>query len=76
MSNSKRDDRERFISQERTISANEFEHVNSVVQFNEIVVDRSEFLSIEEDQDDLNESDHDDQLKNSEQRNTDQIVRG
>ena len=67
MSNSRRDDRERFTSQKRTISANEFEHVNSVVQFDEIVVDRNEFLSIEENQDDLNESDHDDQSKDSEQ---------
>ena len=75
MSNSKRDDRERFTSQERTISANEFEHVNSTVQFDEIVVDRSEFLSIEKDQNDLNENDHDNQSKDFEQRSIDQIIR-
>ena len=60
MSNSKKNDRERFISQKRTTSTNEFEHVNSTVQFDEIVVDQNKFLSIEKNQDDLNESDHDD----------------
>ena len=74
MSNSKRNDRGRFTSQKRTISTNEFEHVNSIVQFDEIVVDRNESLSIEENQNDLNESDHNDQSKNFEQRNIDQIV--
>ena len=69
MSNSRKDDRERFISQKRTISTNEFEHVNSIVQFGEIVVDRDEFLPIKENQDDLNESDHDDQSEDFEQRN-------
>ena len=75
MSNSKKNNRERFISQKRTISANESEHVNSIVQFNEIVVDQGELLSIEKDQNDLNESDHDDQSEDFEQRNIDQIVR-
>ena len=46
MLNLRKDDRKRFIFQKRTISTNEFKHVNSVVQFNEIVVDRNEFLSI------------------------------
>ena len=49
MSNLRKNDRERFISQKRTTSANEFEHVNSIVQFDEVVVDRDEFLSIEKD---------------------------
>ena len=75
ISNSKKDDRGRFISQKRTISTNEFEHVNLIVQLDEIVVDQSEFLSIEKNQNDLNENDHNNQLKDSEQRNTDQIVR-
>ena len=75
MSNLRRDDRERFISQKCTISTNEFEHVNSVVQLDEVVVDRDELFSIEEDQDDLNENDHDDQLKDFEQYSIDQIVR-
>ena len=75
MSNSRRDGRGRFTSQKRTISANESEHVNSVVQFDEVVVDRDEFFSIGKDQDDLNESDHDDQSEDSEQRSIDQIVR-
>ena len=60
MSNLKRNDCERFTFQKRTISINKFKHVNSIVQFDEIVVDRSEFLSIEEDQNDLNENDYDD----------------
>ena len=59
MSNSKKNDRERFISQKRTISINEFEHINLIIQFDKIVVDRSEFLSIEKNQNNLNESDHD-----------------
>ena len=67
MSNSKKNDRERFISQKRTISANESEHVNLIVQFDEIVVDRDEFFSIEKNQNDLNENDHDNQSKNFEQ---------
>ena len=75
MSNSKKDDRERFTSQKRTTSTNESEHVNSVVQFDEVAVDRNKFFSIEENQDDLNENDHDDQSENFEQRNIDQIVR-
>ena len=75
MSNSRRNDRERFIFQKRTISVNKFEHVNSVVQLDEIVVDRNEFFSIEEDQDDLNKSDHNDQSENFKQRSIDQIVR-
>ena len=75
MLNSRKNDRERFILQKRTISANEFKHVNLIVQFDEIVVDRSEFFLIEKDQDDLNKSDHDDQSKDFEQRNIDQIVR-
>ena len=75
MSNSKKDGRERFISQKRTISANESEHVNSIIQFNEIVVDRDEPLLIEENQNDLNESDHNDQSKNFEQQNIDSIIR-
>ena len=66
MLNSKKNDRERFISQKRTISTNKFEHVNSIVQFDEIVVDRNEFLLIEEDQNDLNKSDHDDQSEDFE----------
>ena len=66
MSNSRKNNRKRFILQKRTISTNESEHVNSIVQFNEIVVDRDQFLSIEKDQNDLNENDHDDQLKNFE----------
>ena len=66
MSNSRKDDRGRFTSQKRTISINEFEHVNSTVQLDEIVVDRDEPLPIEKDQDDLNESDHDDQSKDFE----------
>ena len=48
MSNSRKNDRERFTSQKRTISINEFEHVNLVVQFDEIVVDRNESFSIKE----------------------------
>ena len=48
MSNLKKDDRERFTSQTRTISTNEFKHVNLIIQFNEIVVDRNKFLSIKE----------------------------
>ena len=75
MSNLRKDDRERFISQKRTISTNEFEYVNLIVQFDEIVVDQDEFFLIEKNQDDLNENDHDDQSKNFEQRNIDQIVR-
>ena len=75
MSNSRRNDRERFISQKCTISANEFKHVNSIIQFNEIIVNRNKFLSIEEDQNDLNKNDHDNQSEDSEQRNIDQIVR-
>ena len=75
MSNLRKDGRERFILQKRTISTNEFEHVNSIVQFDEIVVDRNEFLSIEKDQDDLNENNHDDQSKDFEQQSTDSIVR-
>ena len=59
-SNSKKNNRERFISQKRTILINESEHVNLIIQFDEIVVDRSEPFLIEENQDDLNESDHDD----------------
>ena len=66
MLNSRKNDRERFISQKHTISINEFKHVNSIIQFDEIVVDRNEPFSIEKDQDDLNENDHDDQSKNSE----------
>ena len=58
MSNLRKDDRERFISQKRTISINEFEHINSIVQFDEIIVNRNKSLSIEENQDDLNENDH------------------
>ena len=60
MSNSRKNDREHFILQKRTTSINEFEHINSIVQFDEVVVDRDEFLSIEKNQNDLNESDHDD----------------
>ena len=75
MSNSRKDNRERFTSQKRTISTNESEHVNSTVQLDEVVVDRNEFLSIEKNQNDLNENDHDDQSKDFEQRNIDQIVR-
>ena len=75
MSNSKKNNRERFIFQKRTISVNESEHINSVVQFNEIVVDQSELFLIEENQDDLNKNDHNNQLKSFEQRNIDQIVR-
>ena len=56
----KKNNRERFISQKRTILINESEHVNSIIQFDEIVVNRSESFLIEENQDDLNESDHDD----------------
>ena len=63
MSNSKKNDRVRFISQKHTILINEFEHINSIVQFNEIVIDRNKFLSIKKNQNDLNESDHDNQLK-------------
>ena len=75
MSNSKKNDRGRFTSQKRTISINESEHVNSIVQLDEVVINRNEFLSIEKNQNDLNESDHDDQSKDFEQRNIDQIVR-
>ena len=75
MSNSKKNDRGRFTSQKRTISINEFEHINLIVQLNEVVVNQNESLPIEENQNDLNESDHDDQSKDFEQRNTDQIVR-
>ena len=60
MSNSKKDDRERFILQKRTISTNEFKHINLIVQLDEIAVNRNEFLSIEKDQNDLNKSDHND----------------
>ena len=67
MSNSKKDDRECFISQKRTILTNKFKHVNSVVQFDEIFVDRNEFFSIEKNQNDLNENDHDNQSKDFEQ---------
>ena len=66
MSNLRKDNRARFISQKHTISANEFEHVNSIVQFNEVVVDQSKFFLIEKDQNDLNENDHNNQLKNFE----------
>ena len=48
MSNSKKNDRERFIPQKRTILKNEFKYVNLIIQFNEIAVDKGEFLSIEE----------------------------
>ena len=48
MSNSKKDDRECFTSQKRTISTNEFKHVNLIVKLDEIVVDRDESLSIKE----------------------------
>ena len=47
MLNSKRNDRERFILQKRTILINEFEHVNLIVQLDEVVVDQNKFLSIE-----------------------------
>ena len=47
MLNLKKNDRERFILQKHTISTNEFEHVNSIVQFDKIVVDQNEFFSIE-----------------------------
>ena len=60
MSNSKKNDRGRFILQKHMISTNESEHVNSIVQLNEVVVDQDEFLSIEKNQNDLNENDHDD----------------
>ena len=66
MSNSKKNDRERFIFQKRTISTNEFEYINSTIQLDEIIVDQNRFLSIEKNQNDLNESDYDDQLKNFE----------
>ena len=59
MSNLKRNDHERFTFQKRTISINKFEHINLIIQFNEIVVDRDELFSIEKNQNDLNESDHD-----------------
>ena len=75
MSNSKKDDRERFILQKRTISINEFKHVNSVVQLDEIVIDRNKFLSIKKNQNNLNENDHDDQSEDFEQHNINQIVR-
>ena len=42
------------------ISTNEFEHVNSIAQFNEIVVDQNELFSIEKNQNDLNENDYND----------------
>ena len=71
ISNSKRNNRERFIFQKRTISTNEFEHVNSIVQLDEIVVNLNEFFLIEKNQNNLNESDHDDQSKDSEQCNID-----
>ena len=60
MSNSRKNDREHFTFQKHMISINESEHVNSVIQLDEVVVDRDEFLSIEENQNDLNENDHDD----------------
>ena len=59
MSNLKRNDRERFILQKRTISTNKFKYVNSIVQLDEIAVDRDELLSIKKNQNNLNESDHD-----------------
>ena len=74
MSNLKKNDRERFISQKRTISTNEFKHVNLIIQLGEIVVDRNEFLSIEENQDNSNENDYDNQSKGFEQHNIDSIV--
>ena len=74
MSNLKRDDRERFTSQKRTISINKSEHVNLIIQFDEIVVDRGEPFSIKKNQDDLNESDHDDQSKDSEQQSINSII--
>ena len=66
ISNSRKNGRERFTSQKRTILTNEFEHVNSIVQFDEIVVDQNEFFSIKENQNDLNENEHDDQSKDFE----------
>ena len=66
MLNSKKDDRERFTLQKRTISTNKFKHVNLTVQLDEIAVNRNEPLSIEKNQNDLNESDHDDQSKDFE----------
>ena len=75
MSNLKKNDRERFTSQKYTTSINKFEHVNLIIQFDKIVVDRNKSLSIEKNQNDLNENDHNNQSKDFEQRNIDQIVR-
>ena len=69
MLNFKKNDRERCILQKRTISINEF------VQFDKAVINRNKYFSIEENQDDLNENDHNDQLKDFEQCNINQIVR-
>ena len=69
MSNLRKNDRERFILQKRTISTNEFEHINLIIQLDEIAVDRNEFLSIEKNQDNLNENDYNDQSENFEQHN-------
>ena len=60
MLNSRKNDRERFISQKRTILTNKFKHVNSIIQLDEIAVDRNKSFSIEKNQDNLNENDHDD----------------
>ena len=57
--NLRKNNRERFISQKRTISINESEHVNLTVQFNEILIDQNKFLSIKENQNNLNENDYD-----------------
>ena len=60
MLNLRKNDRARFILQKCTTSINEFEHVNLIIQFDKIVIDRKKFFSIEKNQNDLNESDHDD----------------
>ena len=67
MSNLRKDDRKRFISQKRTISTNKFKHINLIIQFDEIVVDRDELLLIKENQNNLNKNNYDNQLENFEQ---------
>ena len=58
MLNLKKNDRERFISQKHTTSINEFEYINSIVQFDKIVLDQNKLFSIEKNWNDLNENDH------------------